>query len=86
MRYLGGGIGHGGNPADIEPPVVPDINDEGSDEVLDIDPNKCHETGGNDGVASGDEDEEFFDIGHVEDGEVYSEDEDNDDEDTTTEL
>jgi hypothetical protein len=66
--------------------VVPNTNDEGSDEGLDIDPNEHHEMGGNDDVASDGEDEDFFDIGHVEDGEVYSKDEDSEDEDPNTEL
>jgi len=79
MRYIGGGIGHGGNSTDIETPVVPDADDEGSDEG----PNKGHGMEGNDDVvgddgASDDEDEE--------DGEVYIENEDSDGEEPSTEL
>jgi len=55
VRYLGGGIGHGGNTVDIETPAVPD--DEPEDNS-DKQPDGDHvEEGGGD-VASEDEDED----------------------------
>jgi hypothetical protein len=63
---LGLRIGHGGNPTNIETPVVPDAEDEGSDEGLDEDPNEGHGTEGDDDIlASDNEDEDFFDTGRV---------------------
>jgi hypothetical protein len=85
MRYVGGGIGHGGNPTNIETPAVPDAEDEGSDEGLDEDPNEGHGTEGDDDIVSDNEDEDFFDTGRVEDGEVCFED-DSDDDNPNTEL
>ena len=53
VRYLGGGIGHGGNTADIEPPAVPDDEPEDNSNSQ---PDRDHVKDSDDEVASEDED------------------------------
>ena len=73
-------------PPTSKTPAVPDAEDEGLGEGLDKDPNEGHGMEGDDDIVSDNEDEDFFDTGSVEDGEVYFEDEDSDDDDPNTEL
>lgn len=70
VRYLGGGIGHGGNATDMETPTVPD--DE-LDDSPDIPPDNGH---GKEGAGGESEDEDDIDGERAEsiDGDTESED------------
>jgi len=79
VRFLGGGIGHGGNAADIETPTVPeDEPDDGSGNQ----PVEGDEEG-DDGAESEDED---GDGEHMEYGKGDIENEESDDEELDVEL
>jgi hypothetical protein len=88
VRYLGGGIGHGGNTTDIETPVVPDDEpDDGPDNQPeggpDKQPSKGHGKESDNGATSESEDEDVLDDEHAVYGDGDAEDEYSDDEPST---
>jgi len=80
VRYLGGGIGHGGNTIDIEAPTVPD------DEPDDSSGNQLAEGHGKEGDDGLESESEGEDGEHMEYGKGAVENEESDDEEPDVEL